>query len=325
MSIENQNFTNISLQDLLNTQNRIAKHIIKTPLIENQHLNQMANRRILLKMDNLQITGSFKARGVFNAILHYQEKTGAFPKKIVAQSSGNHAQALAFACNKFGIEALIYMAKLVPQFKIDATKKLGANVVICNTRAEANYLAYQKINDGYLFLHPSDNEDIVLGQSTATLEAINQAKELCNPQPIEAIFVPCGGGGLLSGAFLANKFFSKTTKTFGCEPLNANDAKRSITEGKIFHFSDSPNTIADGARTLAISERCFFYLKQIADIIEITEQEIVYWQQLLQNLLNCKIEPTSALSVAGLFQYIRSGKSQESSQPLLAIVSGGNL
>lgn len=324
MNIENQSFTNISLPDLLNTQNRIAKHIIKTPLIENQHLNQMANRRILLKMDNIQVTGSFKARGVFNAILHYQEKNGAFPRKIVAQSSGNHAQALAFACNKFGIEALIYMAKLVPQFKVDATKKLGANVIICNTRAEANYLAYQKINDGYLFLHPSDNEDIILGQSTATLEAINQAKEL-DPQAIEAVFVPCGGGGLLSGAFLANKFFSKTTKTFGCEPLNANDAKISITEGKIFHFSDSPDTIADGARTLAISERCFFYLKQIEDIIETTEQEIVYWQQLLQNLLNCKIEPTSALSVAGLFQYIKSGKSQESSQPLLAIISGGNL
>jgi len=324
MNIENQNFLNLTADDLIKSHQRIIDHITLTPLIENPELNQIANRRIFLKMDNRQITGSFKVRGVLNAILKYHETFGFMPKKIVAQSSGNHAQAIAFACEKFGIKALIYMAKSVSPFKIEATKKLGAEVVICNTRIEANNLAIEKGNAGWLFLHPSDNDNIILGQSTATLEAINQAKIITN-MPIEALFIPCGGGGLLSGGFLATKFFSKNTKTIGCEPLIANDAKRSLETGKIFHFDDSPMTIADGARTLAISERCFFYLKQIDNIIEISENDIIYWQQKLQMLLNEKIEPTSALSVAGIFNYLKSNNSTNQNNPLLAIISGGNL
>ena len=117
--------------------------------------DKIVNAEVFLKMENHQHTSSFKARGAINAIIAYKEKFGYLPKKIVAQSSGNHAQAIAFMCKKLHIKALIYMANIVPQFKVEATRNLGAEVIICEKRSEANQLAEQKMKEGYLFIHPS--------------------------------------------------------------------------------------------------------------------------------------------------------------------------
>ncbi|HLD77072.1 MAG TPA: pyridoxal-phosphate dependent enzyme [Rickettsiales bacterium] len=305
----------ISFADIKLAHYRIKDFIKNTPIISNKILNQKLNAQVFFKCDNLQETLSFKARGAFNALLVYKEKYGEFPKKVVTVSSGNHAQAVAFACKEFGIEALIYMAKITSPLKIVATKSLGAQVIICERRADANQWSQEKINDGYYFIHPSANDDVISGNGTACLEALQEIGE------VDAIFTPVGGGGLISGTYLVATKLSPQAKVFGCEPLNANDAALSVRDGKIFEFKDSPNTIADGARTLAVLPICFEYLKKLDGILEIAEEEILYWQKEFLQVTKVLIEPTSALALSGVAQYVQ----ENSGKKILVIISGGNV
>ncbi len=306
------------MNEILLAANRIKNHIKNTPVISDQKLNEELGAQIFFKMENQQETNSFKARGAFNAILSYKEKHGKFPEKIVAQSTGNHGQAIAYACKKFGIKALIYMITKASPLKIAAVKNLGAEVILLEKRSDVNAQALEKQKDGYVFIHTSGDANVISGQGTAALEALAEIGE------VDAIFAPCGGGGLISGCFLAAQNLSPKAKIFACEPLSANDVARSIRERKIVGFEDTPNTIADGARTLATSEICFQYLKQIAGILEISEEEIIFWQKKLSEILQQKIEPTSALAIAGAKQFLVNNP-QEKNQKILVIISGGNV
>ncbi len=308
----------LNFDDILAAHQRLKNYVKNTPVISDKKLNDELGAEVFFKMENQQETCSFKARGAFNAILAYKEKHGKFPEKIVAQSSGNHAQAVAFACKKFNIPAIIYMAANTSSFKVAATRSLGAEVVLCEKRSEANRLAEAKQHEGYFFIHPSANDDVIAGQGTAAFEALKEIGE------VAAIFAPCGGGGLVSGSYLAACGLAPKAHTIGCEPLNANDAARSVRDGKIFHFEHSPDTIADGARTLAVLEPCFTYLKKLADILEITEEEIIFWQKKISEILKQKIEPTSALAVAGAKRFLETNKKLKNPK-ILVIISGGNL
>ena len=210
------------------------------------------------------------------------------------------------------------MADSVSPYKVKLTKSLGAQVELCKKRSIANALAEEKQKEGYFFIHPSDNDDVIAGQGTIALEALKEIGE------VAGIFAPCGGGGLLSGCYLATQQLSPNAKVFGCEPLLANDASNSLKLGKIVGFEDTPPTIADGARTLKISQRCFYYLNKIAGIIEITEEKIIYWHNFLTQTLQQKIEPTSALAIAGLEAYLEKNPSARN-QKYLVIISGGNI
>lgn len=306
------------MNEILLAANRIKNYIKNTPVISDQKLNEELGAQIFFKMENQQETNSFKARGAFNAILSYKEKHGKFPEKIVAQSSGNHGQGIAYACKKFGIKALIYMINKASPLKIAAVKNLGAEVILLEKRSDVNAQALEKQKDGYVFIHTSGDANVISGQGTAALEALAEIGE------VDAIFAPCGGGGLISGCFLAAQNLSPKAKIFACEPLSANDVARSVRERKIVGFEDTPNTIADGARTLATSEICFQYLKQIDGILEIPEEEIIFWQKKLSESLRQKIEPTSALAIAGAKQFLANNP-QEKNQKILVIISGGNV
>jgi threonine dehydratase len=313
-----ESLNELSFNDVALAYERIKNHVIKTSLVTNQFLNNFFKAQIYFKLENFQKTGSFKFRGVINAILAYQEKYHKLPEKIVAVSTGNHAQAVAYACRELGIKALIYMAKGASTLKINATCAYGAEVIITERRIEANQQAQAKTQEGYYFLHPSDHNDIILGQSTLFLEAFEEGKEM------EAIFASCGGGGLISGCYLATLGQSKGAKIFACEPLNANDAAISIKSGQIFSFADSPTTIADGARSLSISNRTFNYLNKISGILEISEEEIIYFTQWFNNLFKITAEPTAALSFAGAIQYLKSHPYLINPK-ILVIISGGNI
>jgi len=308
---------NLTFVDVKKAHQRLKNYIEKTPVISNEKLNELLSAEVFLKLENLQKTHSFKARGAFNAILSYQEKHGKLPEKIVAQSSGNHAQGVAYACNLLKIPALIYMGTITSPFKIKASRDLGAEVILCEKRADANRQAEEKQNEGYFFIHPADGDDVILGQATSAFEALQEIGE------VDAVFAPCGGGGLISGTFLATKGLSPKAKVFACEPLNANDAANSVRDGKIFAFDDSPSTIADGARTLAVRPQSFSYLKQLDGVLEIPEEKIIFWQKKLVEILEMKIEVTSALAVAGIEQYLQKNPDAKN-QKLLAIISGGN-
>ncbi len=298
--------------------NRIKNHVKNTPVISSQKLNSELGAQIFFKMENQQKTKSFKARGAFNSILAYQEKHGKLPEKIVAQSSGNHAQAIACACQEFNIPALIYMITKASEVKIAATRAFGAEVVLLEKRSDVNRSAEEKQKEGYVFVHPNDGDDVILGQATAAFEALSEIGE------VDAVFAACGGGGLASGSYLATLGLAPNAQTFACEPLNANDAARSVRAGKIVGYEDTPNTIADGARTLAVLPQSFSYLQKLAGFFEITEEEIIFWQKKLSEILEQKIEPTSALAIAGAVQFLQKNP-QARNQKILVIISGGNV
>lgn len=310
--------TQLNFEHIKQAAQRLQGHVEKTPVIFSEELNRELGAQIFFKMENQQKTKSFKARGAFNSLLAYKEKHGEFPKKVVAQSSGNHAQAIAKACQEFNIPALIYMITKASPVKIAATRALGAEVVLLEKRAEVNQAAEDKQKEGYVFIHPNDGDDVLCGQGTAAFEALSEIGE------VEAIFAPCGGGGLVAGTYLASLGLSPQSQVFACEPLNANDAARSVRLGKIVGYEDTPNTIADGARTLHVLPQSFSYLQRVAGFCEIAEEQIISWQKRLSEILAQKIEPTSAMTIAGIVQFLQKNP-QLKNPKILAIISGGNI
>lgn len=294
--------------------NRIKHRIHKTPLLRSHFLKTALNCDIYFKFEGAQKIGAFKARGALNTLLHLKEKN-ELPQEVVAFSSGNHAQAVAWASQYLGIKATLIMPSFVPPIKIAATKSYGAEVVVTRERQEAEDLAYKKSKTCFL-LPPYDHDDVIAGQGTAALEA------WVSEGGFDAVFAPCGGGGLISGSYLATRLFSEEACVYACEPLIANDAAESYRTGVIKRFETTPMTLAEGTRTLGISERTFQYIKRLQGFYEISEEEIIYWTQWLTHLLKISLEPTGALGMAGAYQWIKSGHSHKK---ILIIISGGNI
>jgi threo-3-hydroxy-L-aspartate ammonia-lyase len=290
---------------------RIAPHIYRTPLLESSLLNGWLGHEIIFKAEGLQKIGAFKTRGALNALLSLKER-GKLTSRVVAYSSGNHAQAVAYGASLLGIHATVVMPKFVSQVKQNATRDYGAELILTDTRPEAEALALKLAAEGAYFIHPSDDDAVIAGQGTAALEALEDG---ANP---DAVFAACGGGGLLAGTYLA----AENIQVFGAEPKMANDAAQSLRAGRIIGFDKSPMSIADGARTLRISERTYHYLKKLAGFYEIEERDIIYWTQWLTHLLKIQVEPTAALSMAAAHQWL---KTQKERKRVLVILSGANL
>lgn len=309
---------NLSFNDIAQAQNRIQNYIVKTPILTNQILNQKLGAEIFFKCENFQTTGSFKLRGAANKILRFKEENGHFPKKIVAVSSGNHAQAVAYLAKQFGIEALIYMEEKASPYKVNITKSYGAQVILTKTKKETEIYAEEKIKEGYLYIHSSNDEDILCGQGTACLEAIQEVGDF------DVVFTCCGGGGLITGSYLAGQTQKNQPRVFAVEPKNANDTAISYRTGKIYSFEETPNSIADGAKTLRPSVLTFPYIQKLNGVYEIEEEEIIRWTQIISTNLKIFIEPTSALGIAGCAQFLRDEKPTEKLK-ILVILSGGNM
>lgn len=295
---------------------RLGNQIHRTPVFTSTQLNRFLGHDIHFKMECFQKTGSFKARGAMNTILTLKE-TKMLPKEVVTFSSGNHAQALAFAACKLGIKTNVLMSKNASEIKIQSAKNYGANVILCDTRKEAEEAAYSYAENGAYLVHPYDHEAVIAGQGTAAYEALEDMAR----KP-HAIFVPVGGGGLISGTYLAKKLVSPSSKVYGAEPENANDAERSLQQGVIYAFEDSPQTIADGVQALKLSSRTFAHIKQCEGLITSSEEEIIYWTQWLTHLLKATIEPCSALAMASAVKWLKGEKGKKT---VLVMISGGNL
>ncbi len=306
----------LELKDIIKAHKRISSYIHKTPVLTSSLLNQKLGHEIFFKAECLQKVGAFKARGAMNTLLWLSEKK-MFPSKVVAFSSGNHAQAVSWASSKLGLTSEIFMPEWVSSIKLQATKEYGAKVTLCRHRQEAEDKAYNAKEQGAYLLPPFDHDQVICGQGTACLEAFSQVD-----QPISAVFAPCGGGGLLSGTVIAAKGKSPEISVIGSEPLLANDAAQSLRQGKIFRWDKSPDTLADGAKTLSVTQRTLNYLNRLDDFHEISEQEIIYWTQWLCHFLKLHIEPTSALAMASAIKWLRTQNSQKS---ILVILSGGNM
>lgn len=308
----------ISKSTILAAHSRINPFIKKTPILSSKELNNMLGHEVIFKAESVQVTGSFKVRGVLNAFLSLVEQNKT-PKKLVAYSSGNHAKAIAWLGSEVAkIPTEIYMHESASKSKQEITKKLGAELIITKTRNEAEKQAKEKgMEPGCYFLHPSDNDLVIAGAATLTYEALQEID-----QPLDAVFAGCGGGALLSGTYLGLTYSNHSCKIFAAEPRIANDASRSYKLGKIVGFDESPTTIADGLRTLKVSERTFKYLQKLNGFIEVSEEDILYWSVLLNNLLPVPCEPTAATAMASAFRWL---KQQKSKQRVMVILSGGNI
>jgi threonine dehydratase len=293
---------------------RISKHLIKTPILRHDTLNQKLGHDIYLKLDSNQITGAFKVRAVLNHLLILKEQ-GALPEKIVGYTTGNHGVAMGYAAQLLNIKARIYVPSYVSNFKANLITQYPVELIYTDTREEAEERTKLDSLDGFYYLHPSNSDYSIWGAGTMCFEALTELDS------VDAIFASCGGGGLLSGSFLAKEILSPKTLIFGSEPEQANDAYISVKSGEIFKFSQSPDTIADGLKTLAVSNRCYNYLKKLDDIFLVKEDDILYWTNYCYEVLKIETEPSCAINIAAAASWL---KGQARTQKILILISGKN-
>jgi threonine dehydratase len=303
-------------ENLSQALDRIKDHIIKTPILQSDILDNFLGHNFFFKVDALQKTGAFKIRAVFNHLLALKEQQ-SLPAKIVGYSTGNHGIALAYACKQLGISCRIYLPESTAYLKAQIAKSFSAEVIYTPNRLEAELKAKADAQNGFYFLHPSDSDLSIAGSGTMCMEALEQLS-----LAPDAIFASCGGGGLLSGSYLAKELLSPASLLFGCEPANANDAFLSRQIGQLFGFETTPQTIADGLIALKLSERTFAYIQKLDAMFLAEEEEIRYWTIWLSYLLKITVEPSCAINMAGAMQWLKNKKEP---QKILILISGGNV
>ena len=290
---------------------RIHRYVRRT-----QCLTTDLDRDLRLKPECFQVTGSFKPRGAFNAVLSQMARDPR-PVGVIAVSSGNHAQAVALAARTSGIPALILIPEDANPAKVAATRALGAEVIqegitFANREERLHEVMAER---GFSLVHPFDDWDVIHGQGTAAMELLEDEPNL------EVIATPLGGGGLLSGTAIVAKSHNPGIKVIGVEPANADDAYQSWKAGSIRSLASAPSTMADGVRTTAIGLRNFevmFANGLVDEIVTVTEDEIAAGVRVAWTRLHIALEPTGALPIAAYL----AGKFPKGRAGL--ILSGGN-
>jgi len=292
----------------------IAPYIHRTPVLTNKSINELTGIDFYFKCENFQKIGAFKIRGGMNATLSLspaQLKNG-----IATHSSGNHAQALAYAAKTLGIKAYIVMPKSSPQVKVDAVRGYGAEVIICEPNQAAREAALDKVvlETGAAFIHPYDDYRVITGQATCVKELIEEVPT------IEVVIAPVGGGGLLSGTCLGAAFFKPSLKVYGAEPEGAADAVLSILSGKV-EKAPFINTIADGLMT-TLSEQTLAIIKEhVTDILLVSEEEIIAALRLIYERMKIIVEPSCVVPFAAAMRNAHLFKGKK----VGIILTGGNV
>ena len=293
---------------------RIAPYIHNTPIMTCKSINALYGLDLYFKCENFQKIGAFKIRGGMNASL--QLTKAQLEKGVATHSSGNHAQALAFASKMLGIKAYIVMPESSPQVKVNAVKGYGAEVTICASNQAARESTLQAIVDktGATFIHPYDNDEVITGQATCVKEIIEAMPD------IDIVVTPVGGGGLLSGTCLGAHYFKPGLKVYAGEPEGAADAVLSIQSGKV-EKAPFVNTIADGLMT-TLSERTLEIIQaHVADILLVSEDEIKAALRLVYERMKIIIEPSCAVPLAAVLKNADLFKGKK----VGIILTGGNV
>lgn len=271
--------------------------------------------QIFLKTENLQITGSFKVRGAYYKMSCLSDDEKA--KGVIACSAGNHAQGVALAAQKNGIHAVICLPDGAPISKVEATKSYGAEVCLVNGVYDDAYAEALRQRDecGYTFIHPFDDENVIAGQGTIGLELLEQIPDL------DAVIVPIGGGGLISGVAFAIKSLNPNIKVYGVQAAGAPSMYNSIKDGKI-ECLDSVSTIADGIAVKAPGENTFSIISQYVDeIVTVTDDEISAAILALMEQQKLVTEGAGAVSVAAAM----FNKVPVKDKKVVCLLSGGNI
>lgn len=302
-------------EQLLQCHQNILPYVHNTPVLTSRSIDKIIGAKLFFKCENFQKTGSFKIRGATNALINLTNRQKM--DGVVTHSSGNFAQAISYAAQRLGIKAYIVMPWDAPQVKKNAVMEYGGIIVECRpTLGDREETAKMISNKhGATFVHPSDDFNVILGQATS-------GKEFLELRPdMDYLFVPVGGGGLVSGTIIAvNCCGSKTCKVIGGEPFEVDDAYRSLKSGTI-ESNVLTNTIADGLKT-KLGTRTFPIIRDnIHKIVRVHEEDIIKAMKLIWERMKIIIEPSSAVAVAALIKE----KKRVQGKKIGVILSGGNV
>lgn len=303
----------LQLEDFKEAKRRVDEVILQTPLIYSQSFSDECGNQVYIKPENLQKTGAFKIRGAYNKISKLPD--AAKRKGLIASSAGNHAQGVAYAAKQQGVAATIVMPAGTPLIKVNATKALGAKVILYG---EVYDEAYQKAcelqkEQDLTFIHPFDDEDVIEGQGTIALEILEELPDA------DAILVPIGGGGLISGIAACAKAINPNIQVIGVEPEGAASAEAAVKEDKICLLQEV-NTIADGTAVKQIGVKPFDYIRRyVDDIILVNDYELMEAFLLLVEKHKLVAEGSGILALAA------TKKLGFKDKKVVALVSGGNI
>jgi threonine dehydratase len=304
----------ITKQDIIDAHERIKPFIHKTPVLTSQTINKLTGAGLFFKCENLQKIGAFKIRGGLNAVLSLPNEK--LRKGIATHSSGNHAQAIAFAAREMGAKAYIVMPENSPQVKVDAVRGYGAEIFFCepNQQERENLLNEVVEKTGAEFIHPYNDYRVITGQATCAKELIEEIPSL------DMIIAPVGGGGLLSGTLLSAHHFSPATVVYAGEPEGAADAVLSIKNGRI-EKAPYVKTIADGLLT-TLGDKTFPIIQQyIKDILTVSDEEIIAAMKLVYERMKLVVEPSAVVPLAAVLK----NKELFTGKKVGVIFSGGNV
>ncbi len=293
---------------------RIRGSIIRTPVLASEALDAASGARFFFKCENLQAAGAFKARGACNAVFSLSD--GEAARGVVTHSSGNHAAALARAAQLRGIPARIVMPSNAPRSKIRNVGSFGGWIIFCEPGLAAREAGCARIaaETGAIIIPPFDDERVIAGQGTATVELLEDQPDL------DLILCPVGGGGLLSGTAIAAKGMKPGIRVVGVEPASADDAAQSLKAGRVITIPN-PATIADGLRTNSISELTFSLIRANVDgIVTVSEESILEAMRRLWEALHLVIEPSAAVPYAAMLER----KVDLAGKKVGLILTGGN-
>jgi threonine dehydratase len=306
----------VDIDNIREAQKRIAGKVRHTPILRGDGLDPLVGARVCFKPENLQITGSFKIRGAMNRILTLSEEERS--KGIIASSSGNHAQGVAYASKMLGVKAILVLPENAPQTKIEGTKSLGAEVVLYGFDSVQRYkkLYELKAQNGYTLVHSYDDPELIAGQGTSGLEIVEDLPD------VDTVVVPLGGGGLLAGVAVALKELKPGVRVVGVEPVNIARYSESRKAGKPVEVQMGPS-LADGLMITRTGEHNYPLIEKYVD--EVVTASDPFIQRALTEIVfkgRVLVEPSAAIGLAaaleGTFR-VRPG------ELVCFYLSGGNI
>jgi threonine dehydratase len=304
----------ITKQHIEEAHERIKPFVHKTPVLTCSTIDEISGANVYFKCENFQKIGAFKIRGAMNAVTTLSKEELA--NGIATHSSGNHAQAIAYAAKQMGAKAFIVMPSTSPKVKVDAVIGYGAEITFCEPDQQARESTLKEIvgRTGAEFIHPYNDHRVITGQATT-------AKELIEEIPgLDHIIAPVGGGGLLSGTLLSAQYFSPSTIVYAAEPEGAADAVRSLKHKKI-ETAAYVKTIADGLLT-TLGDKTFPIISQyVKDILTVSDEEIIDALRLVYERMKLVVEPSAVVTLAALLK----NKELFKGKKVGIIFSGGNV
>jgi threonine dehydratase len=314
-ALENTAALAVDFADVLAAQQTLASLVQPTPVLRSEAADERAGAQLYFKCESLQRTGSFKFRGAYNAISRAIKRSS--PPGVAAFSSGNHAQAVAYAARLLGCSATIVMPHDAPASKRSATEGYGAEVIGYDRYREDRELITRELarTRRLELIPPFDHPDVIAGQGTVGLELFQQFPDL------DVLVTPLGGGGLLSGCALAAKSLNPKCRVFGVEPEAGNDVQQSLRAGRIIRI-ETPKTIADGAQTLCVGNYTFPILRRlVTDVLTVSDAQLIDTMRFFLESMKLVVEPTGCLAAAAVLNGLVPARGQK----IGIVLSGGNV